>query len=107
MQMAVFILGSAGFYAVAMVAMKFWGQGPQHIGFVLVPVIIALTVSAGVWLEISALKEERLGLIYVGILGAEVILIALASWALFGEQFTAKELAGGALIVVGTALAWV
>ena len=43
---------------------------------------------------------------YVGILGIEAILIALASYALFGEQFTAREIAGGALIVAGTALAW-
>ncbi|MEM0988684.1 MAG: hypothetical protein AAGK00_07365 [Pseudomonadota bacterium] len=102
LSMPIFILASAGCYSIAMVAMKFWGQGAT-------PLIIAVTIAAvivGVGLEIEALRTERLGLIYVGILGVECILIAAASWWLFGESFTLKEIAGAALIVVGTALAW-
>ena len=102
LSMPVFILASAGFYTVSMIAMKFWGQGVS-------PLIVLVTVvalAAGAGLEIEALRTERLGLIYVGILGAECIMIAIASYVLFGESFTAKEVAGAGLIVAGTALAW-
>ncbi|MEM8842858.1 MAG: hypothetical protein AAGD47_13890 [Pseudomonadota bacterium] len=100
--MPVFILASAGFYAIAMIAMKFWGQAPS----MAIGLLIAITLLGGAAMEIEALKVERLGLIYVGILGAEVLIIAAASWWLFGESFSAKELAGASLILVGTALAW-
>ncbi|MEM7742523.1 MAG: hypothetical protein AAF409_02330 [Pseudomonadota bacterium] len=102
LSMPLFILASAGCYSIAMVAMKFWGQG-------VTPLIVAVTVAAvivGVGLEIEALRTERLGLIYVGILGAECIMIAVASWWLFGESFSPKEVVGAVLIVVGTAVAW-
>ncbi|MBY8974248.1 hypothetical protein KHP62_00415 [Rhodobacteraceae bacterium NNCM2] len=100
--MPLFVIASAGFYAVAMIAMKFWGQAPSYA----IGLLIALMLLGGAWTEIEALKSERLGLIYVGILGAEVILIAAASWFLFGENFSTRELAGAAFILVGTALAW-
>ncbi|MEM9046999.1 MAG: hypothetical protein AAGC81_20155, partial [Pseudomonadota bacterium] len=60
----------------------------------------------GIFMEIEALKTERLGFIYVAILGLEVLIIAAASYWLFGESFSMQEIAGGALILLGTALAW-
>lgn len=97
-----FILGSAVFYALAMIAMKFWGQ----ISPAILLAAIAVLIGGGVWLEIGALQIERIGMVYVLILGVECIIIAVASALLFGETFTAKEIFGGGLIVLGTAIAW-
>ncbi len=101
--LAIFVIGSAVLYAGAMIAMKFWGQFSP----ILMLAIIGALVAGGVWLEIGALQTERLAMVYVLILGAECILIALASTLWFGETFTIKELAGGAMIVAGTAIAWI
>ncbi|WP_170516963.1 hypothetical protein [Ruegeria atlantica] len=95
-------LGSAGLYSVAMIAMKFWWKLPG-VGLGL---LIVATLLAGATLELAALRDERLGIIYTGILGAEVILIAIASYFLFGENFSGREVAGIGLVLVGTALAW-
>lgn len=102
LNLTVFIIGSAVLYAGAMVAMKLWGQIPP----VLVLTVVALLMGGGVWFEIGALQTERLGLVYVLILGIEAVIIALVSVLFFGEHFTAKEILGGLLIVAGTALAW-
>ncbi|MHA6326766.1 hypothetical protein [Roseivivax sp. CAU 1753] len=67
--------------------------------------IAAALLSAGVF-EVLALRQERLGIVYVGILGAEVIIIGTVSILLFGESFTSREIAGIGLVVLGTALAW-
>lgn len=99
---ATLIIGSAVLYAGAMVLMKFWGQIPPA----LLLTVIALLMAGGVWFEIGALKAERLGMVYVLILGIEVVLIAVASSIWFGETFTWKEISGGLLIVLGTAIAW-
>ena len=104
LSMPVLVLASATAYAVAMVGMKLWvGNG---ISVTIVAVVVA-AISIGAIAELGALKEERLGIIYVLILGAECLLIGLASVWLFDESFTARELAGAALIVLGTAIAWV
>lgn len=102
MSLLVFILGSAILYAAAMILMKFWGQ----ISPVLLITVLVLLMGGGAYFEIEALQSERIGMVYVLILGIEVILIALASGFLFGETFTWKEILGGGLIVVGTAIAW-
>ena len=68
--------------------------------------LIVATLLAAATLELAALREERLGIIYTGILGAEVVLIATASFFLFGENFSYREVAGIGLVLVGTALAW-
>ncbi|MEL7468632.1 MAG: hypothetical protein AAFN27_09265 [Pseudomonadota bacterium] len=103
LSLTVFVIGSAILYAGAMVAMKFWGQ----VSPTLLLLIIALMVGGGVWLEIGALQTERLAMVYVLILGAECILIAIASALWFGETFSAREILGGGLIVLGTAIAWI
>ncbi len=102
MSILLLILGSAVLYAAAMVLMKYWGQVPP----VLLLTVIALLIGGGVYFEIGALQLERLGMVYVLILGLEVIVIAVASIFLFGESFSWKEIAGGALILAGTAIAW-
>lgn len=104
LSLPVFIIGSAAFYTLAMVAMKYLGQGGPQIA---IGLVIAGAVVIATLLEVEALKTERLGMIYVAILGAECLLIALASWALFGESFTAKEILGAALIIGGVAVCWV
>lgn len=103
LSLTVFIVGSALLYAGAMIAMKFWGQASPA----LLIGVIALLMAGGVWFEIGALQTERLAMIYVLILGIECVLIALVSTLWFGETFTVRELAGGALIIAGTAMAWV
>ncbi|NOD77019.1 MULTISPECIES: hypothetical protein [unclassified Ruegeria] len=95
-------LGSAGLYSVAMISMKFWWKIPG-VGLTL---LIVATLLAAATLELAALREERLGIIYTGILGAEVVLIAIASFFLFGENFSCREVAGIVLVLIGTALAW-
>lgn len=95
-------LGSAGLYSVAMISMKFWWKIPG-IGLSL---LIVATLLAAATLELAALREERLGIIYTGILGAEVVLIAIASYFLFGENFSHREALGIGLVLIGTALAW-
>ncbi len=95
-------LGSAGLYSVAMISMKFWWNLPG-LGLGL---LIVATLLAAATLELAALRDERLGIIYTGILGAEVVLIAIASFFLFGESFSYREGLGIALVIAGTALAW-
>ncbi|GAB4549281.1 MAG: hypothetical protein Tsb0024_18540 [Ruegeria sp.] len=95
-------LGSAGLYSVAMISMKFWWKLPG-LGLGL---LIVATLLAAATLELAALRDERLGIIYTGILGAEVVLIAIASFFLFGESFSYREGLGITLVIIGTALAW-
>ncbi|MEM9061649.1 MAG: hypothetical protein AAGD13_14400 [Pseudomonadota bacterium] len=103
LNLTLFVLGSAALYTAAMIAMKHWGTASP----VIVLLVIVAAVSGGVILEINALRTERLAMVYVLILGAECILIALASALWFGESFTVREMVGGAMIVVGTAIAWI
>ena len=104
LSMPFLIVASASAYAVAMIAMKIWAGNGFSIA--IVAVVIAAVV-IGVVAEYGALREERLVAIYVMILGAECLLIGLASVWLFGESFTIREVAGAGLIVAGTALAWI
>ncbi len=104
LSLPLFVVGSATFYAVSMIALKLLTTpGPK----IAIALLIGLATAAAFWMEFEALKTERLGLIYVGILGAECVIIAVASWAFFGETFSMKEVAGAGLIVSGVALAWV
>ena len=93
---------SALFYCLAMFAMKSWTELPS-LGLALI--IGAALLAAGTF-EVFALRHERLGLIYIGILGAEVVFIATASLLHFGETYTIREVAGIGLVLVGTAIAW-
>lgn len=93
---------AALFYVGAMVAMKLWTEAPSAL--ILVAIVGAMAVGAG--FEISALRGERLGMIYVTILGVEVIMIALVAVLVMGEGFSPRECVGCVLVVLGTALAW-
>jgi drug/metabolite transporter (DMT)-like permease len=99
---AILALVSAFFYCVAMFAMKSWAELPS-MGLALI--IGAALLTAGAF-EVFALRQERLGLIYIGILGAEVIFLGLVSLLHFDETYTKRELAGMALVLIGTAIAW-
>ena len=57
-------------------------------------------------LEAFALRQERLGLIYVGIRGEEVMFIGLVSFLYFDETYTRREITGMALVPLGAAMAW-
>ena len=101
--MPVLILAAATAYSVAMIGMKLWvGQGVS----VLIVSIVVAAIVIGAVAELGVLREERLGMTYVLILGAECLIIGVASVWYFGESFTLREGVGAALIVAGTALAW-
>ena len=99
---AILALISAVFYCVAMVAMKSLAELPS-IGLALI--IAAALLTAGAF-EVFALRQERLGLIYIGILGAEVLILGAISFLHFDETYTVRELAGMGLVLIGTAIAW-
>ncbi|MBI1417412.1 MAG: hypothetical protein GC146_09330 [Limimaricola sp.] len=85
-----------------MVAMKYWWSVPTP---GLTALIVVTLLSAGAF-ELVALQNERLGLIYVGILSAEVVIIGAASLLHFNEAYSARETAGIGLVLLGTAIAW-
>jgi drug/metabolite transporter (DMT)-like permease len=99
---AILAIFSAVFYCVAMVAMKSWAELPS-LGVALV--IGAALLTAGAF-EVFALRHEKLGLIYIGILGAEVLILGTFSWLYFNETYTSRELAGMCIVLIGTAIAW-
>ncbi|SIO13891.1 hypothetical protein [Vannielia litorea] len=99
---ALLALVSALFYCLAMFAMKSWAS-VQSLWVVLV--IGAALLAAGAF-EAFALQRERLGLIYVGILGAEVVFIGVVSLLHFEERYTLREGLGIALVLAGAAIAW-
>ena len=93
---------AALFYVGAMISMKLWTDTPT----LLLGTVIFVALLVGTVFEIAALKGERLGMIYVTILALEVVLIAIAAYVILGENFTGREIAGCALVLMGTALAW-
>ena len=97
-----FALGSAALYTVSMVAMKLWGSQPATV----LGAVIAIALIGAVALEIGALRDARLGMVYVAILGAEVVMLAAVCHFAFGETLSLREALGAGLIVAGTALAW-
>lgn len=99
---AIFALASAVFYCVSMIAMKSFAATP-HLW--LVPVM-GIALALAVTFEIFALRQERLGLIYIGILGAEVLIIGLVSLFQFDESYSTREVVGIGIVLIGTAIAW-
>jgi multidrug transporter EmrE-like cation transporter len=99
---AILALISGLFYCVAMIAMKSLAEIPT-LGLVLVIAAALLTAAT---FEVFALRNERLGLIYVGILGAEVVFLGAFSVLHYDETYTFRELSGMGLVLVGTAIAW-
>lgn len=99
---AALALLSALFYCIAMVAMKSWWTLPS-LGVATIIAVALLTAGA---FEVAALGREKLGLIYVAVMGAEVIILGVVSHFFFEEVYSVKEAAGMALVLVGTAVAW-
>jgi small multidrug resistance pump len=99
---APFILGAAACYTITMILMKMWGHWP----LALMVGALALASVGALWFDILALREERLGMVYVSILLVEAVMIAVASVLLFNEGFSAREGLGMALMIGGAALAW-
>jgi multidrug transporter EmrE-like cation transporter len=99
-EVAMLVLGSAVCYVAAMTLMKLWDGFP----LAAVGAALCLCIVGAVWLEILALRQARLGMVYVAILGAEAIMLALVAKFGFGESFTSRELVGAALILGGTML---
>lgn len=85
-----------------MLAMKSWWIIPT----VGIAFIIALALLSAGAFEVAALRQERLRLIYVAILGAEVVIVGLASILHFAETYSVREVAGMSLVVVGAFVVW-
>ena len=94
------VLGSAAAYAAAMVMLKVWGLTPGFGG-----ALCAAAFLLGAALEAAALREARLGAVYIAVLGVESVIVLAAGAALFGESYSLREWAGGALVMVGVMLA--
>jgi multidrug transporter EmrE-like cation transporter len=99
-EVAALVLGSAALYVGSMAVMKLWDGLPVGAAVI----ALAFCVLGAVWFEILALRQARLGMVYVAILGAEAIMLALVARFGFGETFTPREVFGAALILTGTAL---
>jgi multidrug transporter EmrE-like cation transporter len=91
---------SALFYIVATYVMKQWSS----LGSLTAVTLIIVTLGAAAICEILALRQERLGHIYVLILGIECVLVMVCTWYLLRESYAAHELLGLILIVAGIAL---
>ena len=99
---AILALTSAILYSITMLAHESLMDHPDS----QMTFIIALALLSAGAFEIAALRQERLGLIYVAILGAEVVIIGLASILHFAESYSVREVAGVSLVVVGAFLLW-
>lgn len=93
---------SAFFYCISMIAMKAYASGPQQA----LLIVIGLALVCAATFEVFALRQERLGMIYVGILAAEVVILGTVSLFQFDETYSYRELAGIAVVLLGTAIAW-
>ncbi len=99
--LVLFVVGSAVFYAVTMILMKYWGI----VSPLAMAGLVALAFGLGAWCEIEALKIERLSAVYIAILGVECVIISIFSFTILGEQVSLREGAGGALILAGVVIA--
>jgi multidrug transporter EmrE-like cation transporter len=97
----ILILASAALYVGSMIIMKLWDSYPAG----LMAVGIALCLSGAIWFEILALRQARLSMVYVAMLGAEAIMLAAVARFGFGEALMPREIAGATLIIIGTLVA--
>lgn len=93
-------LGSAVAYVSATIVMKRW----DAIGHVQSIVLVLIALGAAVALETEALRQARLGHIYVVILGFETCLTAVCAWLLLRETYAAHEVLGLGLVILGVAV---
>jgi multidrug transporter EmrE-like cation transporter len=90
---------SAVAYAGATLTMKFAAGSVTPLLAILIVALLLTAVAA----EIGALRLASLGVIYLTILGSETLLVLLCAMVL-GETLGAREMAGAALVLAGTAL---
>ena len=93
----VLVLVAALGYAVATVFMKMAATSQSYPAFV----IIALALTAAVIAEVVILQRLSLGIAYIAILATETLII-LGFSTLIGEELAPREMAGAALVLVGT-----
>ena len=94
------VAGSAGLYVAAALAMKEW----DTLGAPWAMLLIALTLSGAVWLEVEALRMDRLGYVFVLLIGLQCMLASLIAWLVLEESHSWQEIAGMGLIVAGVLL---
>lgn len=91
----------AFFYVLATYVMKVWFTMPVVVAVILVLVALAIAVI----LEIEVLRQARLGTTFILVLAFEVLLTAICGFVILGEVYTARQLAGLGIILLGIGLA--
>jgi drug/metabolite transporter (DMT)-like permease len=92
-------LVAAGGYALATILMKLMAEATSPLLIAGVAAILAVTVTA----EVLLLRQVDLGLAYIAVIATETILV-LGFAFVIGEPLTAREMAGGALVITGAAM---
>ena len=92
--------GSALLYVASTYAMKEWGSLGPFLG----AAMLAACFVGAAWLEIEALQRDRLGYVFILIIGFECLLALIVAWLFLRESHSWAELAGMALIVLGVIL---
>ena len=86
-------------YAFATLGMKLFATTPG-----LTPlVLIAAMLGAAVLAEVLLMRQFHIGIVYIGILVAETLLVLTFAW-LIGEPLGLRQLAGAVLVLGGAAL---
>ena len=92
--------GAAFFYMSASWIMKAWG-GSTYL--ILIPAVL-VTLAAGALFETEVLRTSRLGHIIILILAIEFLMTFVVAIWLLGENYTPREMAGAAVVLVGIAM---
>lgn len=96
----ILVLLAAGGYALAAILMKVMANGGANHAVMAALVVFFVVI---VLTEVRLLQHMELSNVYVLILGVETMLIlGYALWV--GEAFSNREIAGGAMVLVGTML---
>ncbi len=94
------MLISAGAYVAATYFMKLWVS--HHALWISALIVAALLV--GVVCELIVLKDEKMGQVYLVIIGLECVLVAAFAKLALNESYSGTELIGLFLIVAGVAV---
>lgn len=95
------LLISAGAYVAATYFMKLWVSSHHTL---LLSALIVLTLLVGVVSEITVLRTENMGQVYLIVVGLECVLLAAFAKLALNESYSMTELAGLCLIVAGVAI---
>ena len=80
--------------------MKLW----DRLDTIPVIALIVISLTVAVVCEIIVLKDERMGQVYLIIIGLECLILAAVAKLVLNESYSMPELAGLALIIVGIAV---